>query len=234
MLKISFSSGPWFVRCALFASAIGLGVWGCQGPDAFYRNGDASVVRGTGGVTTGAGGGTNGTGGVTGGGGTLGTGGRGTGGIVGTGGTLGGTGGRLGTGGAPVGTGGRIGTGGVVGGVGGAIGTGGSPAGVGGATGTDAAVGGTGPCMGLCATPIVFTTAMYNSGSLGTGATCHETTANLQGGGCSNCTGRTFSINGTLIPQTSSNWPSLPAKVNGGYCLQAGAGGVDYASFYTF
>jgi hypothetical protein len=216
------------VRCSLVVSAIAAGVWGCQGPDAFFRSGDGAI--------NGSGGAHGQLGGTTGGG---------------TGGVLGGTGGKA-TGGAP-GTGGARGLGGMVTSMGGR-GMGGMTASMGGMTtslggmttssggatgsggdsGSGGAPGGTGPCMGLCDNPIVFTTASYNSTNLGTGATCHETTANIQGGGCSNCTGRTFTINGT--PETGTgNWPTpLPAKVNGGYCFQATAGGLTYATFYTF
>ncbi len=42
-------------------------------------------------------------------------------------------------------------------------------------------------------------------------------------------TGRTFSINGTAFSSGT-----LPAKVNGGYCIQVGAGGLNYASFSTW
>ena len=42
-------------------------------------------------------------------------------------------------------------------------------------------------------------------------------------------TGRTFTINGTAFSSGT-----LPAKVNGGYCFQVGAGGLSYAAFVTW
>jgi hypothetical protein len=93
----------------------------------------------------------------------------------------------------------------------------------------------TSPCSGLCSSPIVFTSANFNSGNLGTSATCHQTVANLNGGNCGNfATGRTFQINGTTMSCTGGNWASLPAKRNGGYCLQASAGDFAWAYFATF
>ncbi len=80
-----------------------------------------------------------------------------------------------------------------------------------------------------CASPVTFTNQSYQSGNLGTGATCHETTANLAGLVCGNySSSRTFSVNGG-----SSAAPArrrLPAKRNGGYRFQASAG--DYAWAY--
>jgi Bacterial Ig domain len=87
------------------------------------------------------------------------------------------------------------------------------------------------PCTGLCSNPVVFTSASYQSGSLGTGATCHETTASLAGGNCSNMGSRTLKVNNTTM--SCSGW-SLPAKRNGGYCIQATAGTPDYAAFATW
>ncbi|MGC4065111.1 MAG: fibronectin type III domain-containing protein [Polyangiaceae bacterium] len=56
------------------------------------------------------------------------------------------------------------------------------------------------PCDSLCSSPVAYTTQSYNSGNLGTAATCHQTTANLQGLVCGNfASGRTFSINGTAV-----------------------------------
>lgn len=187
--------------------------------------GTAGSHAGTGGTAGHATGGAVATGGVvaTGGahGGSIGTGGRATGGIVGTGGIAPGTGGTGNTGN----TGGR-------GAAGGSSGGGGS---AGGAVGT-------GPCAGLCtpATDFKFSSGTtYQSPSLGTTAVCYEvaTTLTIQGGGCSNCTvstpARTVKINGTTVPN-NGGWSSLPAKVNGGYCVQITAGSPDYTTFYTF
>jgi len=89
------------------------------------------------------------------------------------------------------------------------------------------------PCSGLCTSPVVFAGNNYNSGALGLSATCHETTANLQGANCSNFTGRTFKINATTLSCNGQN-VSLPAKRNGGYCFQASAGSPAWSSFATF
>jgi hypothetical protein len=48
---------------------------------------------------------------------------------------------------------------------------------------------------------------------------------------------RTFSINGTAATYTSSNGGAtvtLPAKINGGWCMQAGAGNNSFAYFTTY
>jgi beta-glucosidase-like glycosyl hydrolase len=92
----------------------------------------------------------------------------------------------------------------------------------------------TNPCAGLCTTPIVFAGPSFSSGNLGTAATCHQTVANLAGGNCGNfAAGRTFRVNDTLMTCTG-NWPSLPAKRNGGYCFQATAGDFAWAFFTTW
>jgi hypothetical protein len=89
------------------------------------------------------------------------------------------------------------------------------------------------PCAGLCSSPVVFTTS-FPSGNLGTGATCHETTSNLQGFNCGNfASGRTFRVNNVLATCNYSN-QALPAKRNGGYCFQASAGDYAWASATTF
>ena len=205
-------------------------------------------VRGTGGRATGGITGTGGraTGGITGTGGSAtggitGTGGRATGGFTGAAGARGtggltGAAGARGTGGL-TGAAGRRGTGGFTGAAG-ARGTGGltGAAGTRGTAGTTGAAGstGTGPCVGLCDSPTKFTTEGYSSGSVGTGAACFETTASIQGGNCSNVTApRTFSVNGK-VETCGQNWPSLPAKLDGGYCFEFTAGSPDFSSFTTF
>ena len=91
------------------------------------------------------------------------------------------------------------------------------------------------PCSGLCTGPIVFTSQNFNSGNLGTAATCHQTVANIGGGNCGNFSGgRTFRINDTAMSCSGGNWPSLPPKRNGGYCFQATAGDFPWAFFVTF
>jgi hypothetical protein len=195
-------------------------------------------IIGTGGRATGGVTGTGGraTGGVTGSGGLTGAAGtRGTGGLTGAAGTRGtggltGAAGTRGTGGL-TGVAGTRGTGGLTGAAG-ARGTGGAT----GAAGTKGAAGstGTGPCAGLCDSPTMFTKASYSSGSVGTGVACFETTASIQGGNCSNVTApRTFSVNGK-VETCGQNWPSLPAKIDGGYCFEFTAGSPDFSAFTTF
>ncbi|WP_437336134.1 trypsin-like serine protease [Sorangium sp. So ce394] len=93
---------------------------------------------------------------------------------------------------------------------------------------------GTAPCSNLCTSPTAFAGPSYNSGNLGTGARCFETTANLTGANCGNfASGRTFSVNGTAVTCNGGNI-SLPAKRNGGYCFQASAGNQSWAYFSTW
>ena len=87
------------------------------------------------------------------------------------------------------------------------------------------------PCGGLCSSPVVFAGPNYQSGNLGTGATCHQTTASLNGGNCSNISGRSLKVNGTTM--NCNGW-TLPAKRNGGYCIQVTAGDPAWASFATW
>ena len=89
------------------------------------------------------------------------------------------------------------------------------------------------PCAGLCANPVVFTAVMYQSGNLGTNATCHQTTAAVQGLECGNfVTPRHLTVNGQAFPCTGTGMP-LPAPVNGGYCIQTTAGDYSFAYFGT-
>ena len=94
---------------------------------------------------------------------------------------------------------------------------------------------GTTPCSGLCTNPVIFTSSNYNSGNMGTGAGCYQTTAALNGGVCGNlASGRKLTVNGVQMSCTS-NWPSpLPAKRNGGYCVQTTAGNYAWAYFATW
>ena len=91
------------------------------------------------------------------------------------------------------------------------------------------------PCSGLCTNPVIFTSNNYNSGNLGTGAVCYQTSASLNGGVCGNlASGRKLTVNGVQMSCTS-NWPTpLPAKRNGGYCVQTTAGNYAYAYFSTW
>jgi CubicO group peptidase (beta-lactamase class C family) len=99
---------------------------------------------------------------------------------------------------------------------------------------TGSGSGGTTPCDALCTGPVQFTSPSYHSGNLGTGATCHQTSANLAGANCGNfASGRTFKVNGTTVTCNNSNI-TLPAKRNGGYCFQASAGNHAWAYFSTW
>jgi hypothetical protein len=95
--------------------------------------------------------------------------------------------------------------------------------------------GGQTPCSAFCSNPVNFTGPNFQSGNLGTNATCHQTTANLAGGVCGNFVSpRQLRVNGTLMSCTG-NWPSpLPAKVNGGYCVYTTAGNHPWAYFSTW
>jgi hypothetical protein len=92
------------------------------------------------------------------------------------------------------------------------------------------------PCSGLCANPTTFGSASYSSGNLGSAARCFQTTAALRGGVCGNfASSRKLSVNGVNVPCNGGNWPSaLPAKRNGGYCVQASAGDFPWAYFVTW
>jgi hypothetical protein len=92
---------------------------------------------------------------------------------------------------------------------------------------------GTGPCTGLCTNPVKFTiNGSYQSGNLGTGAVCYQTTSTINSGNCGNLASpRALKVNGTTEACTGSNWTSVPAKRNGGYCIQTTAGNYSYAYF---
>ena len=130
------------------------------------------------------------------------------------GGTTGSTGGIVFSGGT-VGSGGLFGTGGVVG--------------AGGDLGIDGGGGGSEPCVPA---KTITGSGSGNSGNFGTtGAYCFRTPDNITGWNCSNFSGRTLKVNGTL--ETCGTLP-LPAKVNGYYYFDSSAGGVDYASIYWY
>jgi len=149
-----------------------------------------------------------------------------------TGGTAG-AGGRGGAGGM-AGTGGRGGAGGTAGAGGrGGAGSGGR-GGMAGASGAGGAAGGTAPCSSLCTSPTIFASQNFQSGNLGTAATCHQTVANLTGANCGNfAAGRAFRINDVVTTCNGGNVP-LPPKRNGGYCFQSIAGDFPWAYFVTF
>ena len=91
------------------------------------------------------------------------------------------------------------------------------------------------PCSGLCNNPVIFSSNNYNSGNIGTGAGCYQTSAELHGGVCGNlASGRKLTVNGVQMSCTS-NWPTpLPEKRNGGYCVQTTAGNYAWAYFSTW
>ena len=104
------------------------------------------------------------------------------------------------------------------------------------------------PCTGICSNPINFTVdggakctfgtnpqGSCNSGNVGATAVCYQTTGVVNGGGCSSfINGRTLSVNG-VAETCDGNWSSpLPAKLNGGYCINIGAGNYSYAAFYIW
>ncbi len=71
----------------------------------------------------------------------------------------------------------------------------------------------------------------YQGVSIGTGATCYQTMANLSSGECGNFVApRSLSINGQVM-SCSSNWSSLPPPVNGGFCIYTTAGDQPSAYF---
>jgi hypothetical protein len=87
------------------------------------------------------------------------------------------------------------------------------------------------PCASFCASPEVITwSGSYQSGNLGTGAICRETTQPVAGGNCGNfAPGRQLFLNGTAMPCDTGNWPSLPAPVAGGYCIHTTPGDFPWA-----
>jgi len=75
----------------------------------------------------------------------------------------------------------------------------------------------------------------FQSGPLGTGATCHETTSELLSGSSSSFVApRILTVNGRQMP-LNGNWPiPLPPQRNHGYCIQATAGNNSFAAFTAF
>jgi hypothetical protein len=102
------------------------------------------------------------------------------------------------------------------------------------AGGAGGAGGGTAPCSSLCTSPTIFSSQSFQSGNLGTAATCHQTIANLTGANCGNfAASRVFRINDVVTTCNGGNVP-LPPKRNGGYCFQSTAGDFPWAYFVTF
>ncbi|MBN2524777.1 MAG: hypothetical protein JXR76_00190 [Deltaproteobacteria bacterium] len=94
---------------------------------------------------------------------------------------------------------------------------------------------GSNPCALYCANPVVYDTASYQSGNLGSSATCHETSTNLSGGICGNFeSGRKLFVNGVeMACDWNTHW-TLPTAQNGGYCITTTDGGLDWAAFTTW
>jgi hypothetical protein len=91
------------------------------------------------------------------------------------------------------------------------------------------------PCTSFCSNPTVFSASNYNSGNLGSQATCHQTTVSLAGGVCGNLVSpRQLRVNGQVMTCSGGNWGTLPAKVNGGYCIQTTSGDFPWAYFATW
>lgn len=91
------------------------------------------------------------------------------------------------------------------------------------------------PCDGYCPSPVVFTSNNHQSGNLGTAASCHETTAALNGGVCGNLVNpRQLFVNGIAMKCDWTPWASLPSARNGGYCITTTAGNHPWAAFATW
>lgn len=95
------------------------------------------------------------------------------------------------------------------------------------------------PCSGLCNNPVQFTVAdgaNFQSGPLGTGAGCFETTSQIASGNCTNFTGgRQLTVNGETQVCNGTNWAQpLPPQRSHGYCIQATPGNQPFAAFTAF
>lgn len=91
------------------------------------------------------------------------------------------------------------------------------------------------PCDDFCDDPVVFISNNHQSGNLGTGATCHETTASLAGGVCGNFVSpRQLFVNGVAVTCDWTPWSALPQAVNGGYCITTTPGNHPWAAFATW
>jgi FtsP/CotA-like multicopper oxidase with cupredoxin domain len=92
------------------------------------------------------------------------------------------------------------------------------------------------PCSGLCSNPTSFTVpdgTTFNSGALGTGAGCFETTSEIATGSCTGLgAGQQLTINGKVETCNGTNWPTpLTGERHFGYCIQVTAGAGAGASF---
>ncbi|HET7541659.1 MAG TPA: hypothetical protein VFK05_17415 [Polyangiaceae bacterium] len=117
------------------------------------------------------------------------------------------------------------------GGTAGAAGAATAGAGAGGTAGAAGAGGSGGPCAGLCSPPKNITwSGSYQSGQIGTGAVCLQTTMVVHGGNCGNfISPRSLTVNGQSRPCNNLNWATIPPARNGGYCVQTTAGNQPWA-----
>jgi hypothetical protein len=92
------------------------------------------------------------------------------------------------------------------------------------------------PCAGYCMNPTAFNgAAAYQSGNLGTAATCHESTVPIRGGNCGNFVSpRNLFVNGVAMNCNWANWSALPPAKNGGHCVYTTSGNNAWAAFNTW
>ena len=88
------------------------------------------------------------------------------------------------------------------------------------------------PCSSLCSNAVTYSSAPSRS-NVGTGAVCDQTSVNLAGISCSQFMSRGFKVNGATVTCDAGSQP-LPAKRNGGYCIQANAGDPSWAGYTTW
>jgi len=89
------------------------------------------------------------------------------------------------------------------------------------------------PCGGLCNNPVTISSQYYNSGQLGSNATCHQSYQPMTGFQCGNvAASRSVKINGVQV--TCGQNITIPPQRQGGYCVQTSAGPYDWAYFATW
>jgi hypothetical protein len=88
-----------------------------------------------------------------------------------------------------------------------------------------------GSSKALCS-PWTVKSEPISSTNLSSSAVCVETTS-MSSGYCGNMSKRTLTVNGTTMTCNGQNWASLPAKRNGGYCIQVSAGTSTSAYYDT-
>jgi hypothetical protein len=98
----------------------------------------------------------------------------------------------------------------------------------------DQATVGTGDaCASFCPDPqLISWTGDYQAGELGTGTSCRQVNQVISGINCSNFVGgKQLFINGTAMTCNNQNQYTIPAPVDGGYCVQSTAGDYRWASY---